>query len=74
MLMAGARGAIADPAITKAQALMWIAAGVRREAYVSAYSDAFWITGVGLIISLCAIALLRKSRPVIQNASEYADT
>jgi MFS transporter, DHA2 family, multidrug resistance protein len=63
MLMAGARGAIADPAITKAQALMWIAAGVRREAYVSAYSDAFWIVGVGLIISLCAIALLRKSRP-----------
>jgi MFS transporter, DHA2 family, multidrug resistance protein len=63
MLMAGARGAIADPAITKAQALMWIAAGVRREAYVSAYSDAFWITGVGLIISLCAIVLLRKPRP-----------
>jgi hypothetical protein len=27
MLMAGARGVIADPAITKAQALMWIAAG-----------------------------------------------
>jgi DHA2 family multidrug resistance protein len=63
MLMAEARGAIADPAIAKAQALMSVAAGVRREAYVSAYSDAFWIVGVGLIISLCAIVLLRKSRP-----------
>ncbi len=31
MLMAGARGAIADPAIAKAQALMSIAAEVRRE-------------------------------------------
>jgi DHA2 family multidrug resistance protein len=60
MLMAGARAAIADPAITKAQALMSVAAQVRREAYVSAYSDAFWIVGVGLIISLCAIVLLRK--------------
>jgi hypothetical protein len=56
-------GAIADPAIAKAQALMSVAAGVRREAYVSAYSDAFWIVGVGLIVSLCAIVLLRKSRP-----------
>jgi DHA2 family multidrug resistance protein len=60
MLMAGARASIADPAIARAQALMSIAAQVRREAYVSAYSDAFWIVGVGLIISLCAIVLLRK--------------
>jgi hypothetical protein len=54
MLMAEARGAIADPAIAKAQALMSVAAGVRREAYVSAYSETFWIVGVGLIIGLCA--------------------
>jgi DHA2 family multidrug resistance protein len=60
MLMAGARSAIADPAIAKAQALMSIAANVRREAYVSAYSDAFWIVGVGLVISLFAVLLLRK--------------
>jgi DHA2 family multidrug resistance protein len=38
-------------------------AGVRGEAYVSAYSDTFWIVSVGLIIGLCAIVLLRKSRP-----------
>src|SRR5271166_193782 len=60
MLMAGARNAVADPVIAKAQALMAIAAQVRREAYVSAYSDAFWAVGVGLVISLAAIALLRK--------------
>jgi DHA2 family multidrug resistance protein len=63
MLMADMRGEIADPAIVKAQALMSIATQVRREAYVSAYSDAFWITGVGLLISLCAIVLLRKQQP-----------
>ncbi len=60
MLMAGARGAVADPVLAKAQALMAIAAQVRREAYVSAYADAFWVVGVGLVISLAAIALLRK--------------
>jgi MFS transporter, DHA2 family, multidrug resistance protein len=27
---------------------------------VMAYSDAFWIVGVGLIVSLAAIVLLRK--------------
>jgi MFS transporter, DHA2 family, multidrug resistance protein len=37
-----------------------IAAQVRREAFVMAYSDAFWIVGVGLIVSLAAITLLRK--------------
>ena len=31
-----------------------------REAYVIAYADAFWIVGVGLIISLAAVLLLRK--------------
>lgn len=63
-LIAGARGAIADPTMAKAQALFSIAAEVRREAYVSAYADAFWIVGVGLIISLCAILLLRKPQRV----------
>jgi len=36
MLMAGLRNGAADPAIAKAQALMSLAAQVRREAYVSA--------------------------------------
>ena len=43
MLMAGLRSGIADPAMSKAQALLALAAQVRREAYVSAYSDAFCI-------------------------------
>jgi len=60
MLMAGLRSEVADPAMAKAQALMSLAAQVRKEAYVSAYSDAFWIVGVGLIISLSAIALLKR--------------
>ena len=51
---------VIDPIAARAQALNVIAAQVRREAYVMAYSDAFWIVGVGLIISLSAIVLLRK--------------
>ena len=58
-LIAGVHGAV-DPAFAKARALMTIAAQVRREAYVSAYSDAFWIVGVGLMISLAAILFLRR--------------
>ena len=63
-LMAGLRSGFADPAVTKAQALMSLAAQLRREAYVCAYSDAFWIVGVGLIISLAAIVLLKRPRLV----------
>ena len=49
-----------DPLAAQAQALSLIAGEARREAYVMAYSDAFWIIGVGLIISLAAITLLKK--------------
>ena len=59
MLMAGARNA-ADPAIARMHALSTIASQVRREAYVSAYADAFFMVAVGLIISLLAVLLLRK--------------
>ncbi len=58
-LMAGLRGAT-DPALAKTEALMTLAAQVRREAYVIAYADAFWIVGIGLIMSLAAILILRK--------------
>jgi DHA2 family multidrug resistance protein len=51
---------VIDPIAARAQALNLIAGQVRREAYVMAYSDAFWIVGVGLIVSLVAITLLRK--------------
>jgi MFS transporter, DHA2 family, multidrug resistance protein len=57
-----------DPIAARGQALSLLATQVRREAYVMAYSDAFWIIGVGLIISLAAITLLRKpertARPI----------
>jgi DHA2 family multidrug resistance protein len=59
-LMAGMRGAGTDLTITKAQALTALAGSVRREAYVLAYSEAFWMVAVGLIISLAAILLLKK--------------
>jgi MFS transporter, DHA2 family, multidrug resistance protein len=51
---------VIDPIAARAQALNLIAGQVRREAYVMAYSDAFWLVAVGLIISLAAIFLLRK--------------
>ncbi len=58
-LVAGV-GSGTDPVLARARALMSIAAQVRREAYVSAYADAFWIVAVGLVISLAAITLLKK--------------
>lgn len=64
MLMAGMQNAIADPAVAKGRVLMSLAAQVRREAYVSAYADAFWIVGVGLILALSAVFLLRTPRRV----------
>jgi DHA2 family multidrug resistance protein len=51
---------VVDPIAARGQALSLIATQVRREAYVMAYSDAFWIIGIGLIISLTAITLLKK--------------
>jgi DHA2 family multidrug resistance protein len=42
------------------QALAAIATQARREAYIMAYSDAFWIIAVGLMLSLAFIALLKK--------------
>ncbi|WP_237479152.1 MDR family MFS transporter [Lichenibacterium dinghuense] len=51
---------VVDPIAAQAQALGLIASQARREAYVMAYSDAFWIIAVGLIVSLAAIPLLKK--------------
>ncbi len=41
-------------------AVAQLAMQVRREAYVMAYADAFWIVGVGLLISLLAVGILKK--------------
>ena len=51
---------VVDPIAAQAQALGLIASQARREAYVMAYSDAFWIIAVGLVVSLAAIPLLKK--------------
>jgi MFS transporter, DHA2 family, multidrug resistance protein len=32
----------------------------RREAYVMAYADGFWLVGVSLVASLAVVAVLRK--------------
>jgi DHA2 family multidrug resistance protein len=56
----GLRGTVTDSAIATEQALTSIALYVRREAYVLAFSDAFWMVAVGLMISLCTIVMLGK--------------
>jgi DHA2 family multidrug resistance protein len=61
-LAAGMHAHVADPALAKAQALTQLAAQVRREAYVMAYADGFYLVGVCLVLSLGAVALLRKPR------------
>ncbi len=58
-LVAGLGGAL-DPTLARARALATLAAQVRREATVIAYADAFWLVGVGLVISLAAIGLLKR--------------
>jgi MFS transporter, DHA2 family, multidrug resistance protein len=60
MLAAGLHDHVTDPAMAKAQALAQLAAQVRREAYVMAYADGFYLVGVCLVLSLGAVALLRK--------------
>ena len=55
---------VMDPVAAQAQALNLIATQARREAYVMAYSDAFWIIAIGLIVSLAAIPLLKRPQKV----------
>jgi DHA2 family multidrug resistance protein len=50
----------ADAAHAKAQAIGMIASQARTEAYIMAYADGFWIVGVGLVLSLAAVTLLKK--------------
>ncbi len=59
-LAAGLQAHIADPGIAKTQAIAKLAAQVRQEAYVMAYADGFYLVGVSLVLSLGAVAILRK--------------
>ena len=61
-MTAALQARVLDPIAAQAQALGLIAGQARREAYVMAYGDAFWIIGVGLVLSLAAVALLKKPR------------
>jgi MFS transporter, DHA2 family, multidrug resistance protein len=59
-LAAGFHAHVADPIAARLQAISILAEEIRREAYVMAFSDGFWIVGVGLVASLAAVALLKK--------------
>lgn len=54
---------IGDMGLAKMQAVAALAAQVRREAYVMAYADGFWLVAVGLVLSLTAVALLKRPQP-----------
>jgi DHA2 family multidrug resistance protein len=60
MLAGGLHAHVTDPAMAKTRALATLAAQVRREAYVMAYADGFYLVGISLVISLGAVAILRK--------------
>ena len=69
-LMAGMHAG-GDPALAKLGALSTLAAQVRREAYVIAYADAFWIVGVGLMLSLGALFILKKPARTAASAAAH---
>ncbi len=51
---------VTDASVAKAQALAMFASQVQREATIMAYADGFYIVGVSLVVSLAAVAVLRK--------------
>jgi DHA2 family multidrug resistance protein len=59
-MAAGLHGHIADQAAAKGAAIGMLAQQVRREAYVMAYADGFYIVGVSLVLSLGVVAILKK--------------
>jgi DHA2 family multidrug resistance protein len=61
-LAAGYQAHVADAGVAKMQAVSTLASQVRREAYVMAYADGFWIVAVGLALSLAAVAALGRPR------------
>jgi DHA2 family multidrug resistance protein len=63
-LAAGFQAHVADAGLAKMQAIATLAAQVRREATVMAYADGFWIVAVGLLVSLLAIAALKRPQAV----------
>jgi DHA2 family multidrug resistance protein len=64
-LAAGLHAHVTDGAMARVQALAKLAAQVRREAYVMAYADGFYLVGVSLVLSLGVVAILRKPQIAI---------
>jgi DHA2 family multidrug resistance protein len=63
-LVAGMHSHIADPFAAKATVVRLLAQQVRREAYVMAYADGFYLVGVSLVLSLGVVAILKKPQRV----------
>jgi DHA2 family multidrug resistance protein len=53
----------ADPAYATARALKMIAAEVQRQALVMSYIDGFWLMGIGIILAIPAVLLLKRPKP-----------
>jgi DHA2 family multidrug resistance protein len=51
---------VSDQATATHKALVAIASSVRKQANVMAFSDAFFLLGVGLVVALVATLLLKK--------------
>jgi DHA2 family multidrug resistance protein len=52
------------------QSLAMLAQQVRRNASVMAYADSFWILGVGILVSLLTLLILRKPQPGMALAAD----
>ncbi|MCV3739162.1 multidrug efflux MFS transporter [Rhizobium sp. TRM96647] len=51
---------VSDPAVAAHKAVVAIASGVRKQADIMAFSDAFFLLGAGLVVALFATLLLKK--------------
>ncbi len=60
MLAAGLHAHVAHPTMAKSMRLRSLRPKVRREAYVLAYADGFYLVGISMLLSLGVVAILRK--------------
>jgi DHA2 family multidrug resistance protein len=55
---------VADPATAAHKALVAIGGLVRKQAFIMAFSDTFFLLGVALVLALAASLMLTRSGPV----------
>jgi DHA2 family multidrug resistance protein len=55
---------VTDPSSAAHQAIVAIGDGVRRQAFVMAFSDTFYLLGVALIVAMAAAALLKRPQSI----------